>query len=812
MRTSCFLFLPLFFLIISCSVVKKETIQVVELSEPIIVRPPAEYRESPPILHQLIHTRLEVTPVWEKQQLNGIAYLTLNPYFFPQDSLFLDAKGFELTEVSLENPAKTPLKYNYDGFSIGIKLDKQYKRADTFTVKIIYIAKPEEALTSYHSAINEDKGLYFINPLGEDKEKPRQLWTQGQPESSSRWFPTIDHPNQRTTQEILITIDTSFITISNGRLVFSSFNGDGTRTDYWKQELNHPPYLAAMIIGEFAEIKDSWRDSIEVNYYVEKDFEPYARMVFGKTPEMMEFFSGLLKYDFPWEKYSQVVVRDYVSGAMENTGAVVYYDALQHDAREHLDNTYEDIIAHELFHHWFGNIVTNESWSNLALNEAFATYGEYLWNEYKHGREEADWGLQNDFNAYMQEAQYKKEALIRFNYHDPEELFDRHSYQKGGLILHMLRKHIGDDAFFTSLNRYLVQNEFKPVEFHHFRLAVEEVTGKDMNWFFNQWFLKPGHPVLEINHGYDPVQKEVVLVINQRQDVSQYPVYNIPVIVEVHSKEGKKKIPVTINREVEIISIPLESEPLLVNFDTEKMVLAEKIELKPLAQWIYQYRNTELYLDRYEAIASVFSRISEVDKVTLEDLISSALNDKFWNIRKFLIYQLREKKIPVSPVINAKIVEIAKSDPKSAVRAEALLYLSSTGYNDKSLYLEKVNDSSYTVVSEALGALNKLSSKDALEVAKSLENERNSRIKISVGNIYAENPSSENHLFFKNALRELNQYQRYSFLPVYARYLERADPEIKTEGIAIISQYAETTSVNWQKVMIQTILARLKAK
>ena len=169
-----------------------------------------------------------------------------------------------------------------------------------------------------------------------------------------------------------------------------------------------------MAIGEFAIVKDKWR-GIDVSYYVEPKFEKYARMVFGNTPEMIEFFSQKFGVDYPWKKYSQVVVRDFVSGAMENTTATVHMEALQHDHRYHLDETEEDYISHELSHHWFGDYVTCESWANLPLNESFATYAEVLWREYKYGIDEAEHHLSGDFSSYFAESQTKREPLIRFN-------------------------------------------------------------------------------------------------------------------------------------------------------------------------------------------------------------------------------------------------------------------------------------------------------------------------------------------------------------------------------------------------------------
>ncbi|MDW8274269.1 MAG: M1 family metallopeptidase, partial [Chitinophagales bacterium] len=399
------------------------------------------YRAAYSIEFDLLHTKLDVFVDWSKQHLPGKAWLTLKPHFYPTDSLVLDAKGFDLKEVSLvsKDGSRKPLSFSYDSLKLKIRFNKKIYAHDTLQLYIEYTAKPNERKSGGSAAIASDKGLFFINPLGAEKNKPTQLWTQGETEANSCWFPTIDAPNQRCTGEISITCEKKYLTLSNGLLTSSVDLGNGLRKDTWTMRLPHAPYLFMIVVGEFAVVKDKWRN-ITVDYYVEPEYAPYAKDIFGHTPEMLEFFSKKLGYDFPWPKYAQVIVRDYVSGAMENTSASLFGEFVMRTRRELLDNNYEDIVAHELFHQWFGDLVTCESWSNLPLNESFATYGEYLWAEHKYGKMEADKMLYQNLKSYFDEAQTKNETLIRFFYNDKEEMFDRHSYEKGGHVLHMLRK------------------------------------------------------------------------------------------------------------------------------------------------------------------------------------------------------------------------------------------------------------------------------------------------------------------------------------------------------------------------------------
>lgn len=444
----------------------------------------------------LINTKLDVSFNWKKQYLYGKATLTLTPYFYPQDSLILDAKGFDIHEVSILNGPDLP--YNYkDGKKLRIKLNKQYTRKDTIEIFIDYTSKPNERTADGSSAITSDKGLYFINPLGKDSTKMREIWTQGESQSNSAWFPTFDSPNFRSHEEINMTVDTGFVTLSNGLLQYSELNGDGTRTDHWKMNKPIAPYLFMMAVGKYAVVQDKWEKgdkSIDVDYYVRPKYKKYAQQIFGNTPEMLTFYSNILGIDYPWSKFSQVAVQDYVSGAMENTTAVVIGSFIEQTSREMIDGNREPVLAHELFHHWFGDYVTTESWSNIPLNESFATMGEYLWIEHKYGEDAADEHLQQDVNSFLSDKSARTEPLIRY-YYDPqhrESLFDVVSYQKGGAILQMLRKMVGDSAFFKSLNYYLKQNKLSTVEVAQLRLAFEKITGEDLHWFFNEWFFQNG--------------------------------------------------------------------------------------------------------------------------------------------------------------------------------------------------------------------------------------------------------------------------------------------------------------------------------
>ncbi|HZY35758.1 MAG TPA: M1 family aminopeptidase, partial [Mucilaginibacter sp.] len=345
------------------------------------------YRGTAPRVNDLVHTKLDVRFDYKNRYLYGKEWVTLKPHFYPTDTLRLDAKGMDLKNISIvENGKYIPLKYAYDdSLTVNIHLDKVYHNYEKYTIFIDYTSKPDQLKAKGSAAINAAKGLYFVNPDSAEKGKPVQIWTQGETESNSAWFPTIDKPEQRTTEEISMTVPAKYVSLSNGRLSAQKLNGDGTRTDTWKMDLPHPPYLFMMTVGNFKIYHDHWRNK-DVDYYLEPAYAPYAKEIFGLTPEMMDFYSKILGVDYPWNKYSQVVVRDYVSGSMENTTATLHGEQVQETHRELIDANYDfarQSIAHELFHMWFGDLVTCESWSNLTLNESFADFSEMLWAEHK---------------------------------------------------------------------------------------------------------------------------------------------------------------------------------------------------------------------------------------------------------------------------------------------------------------------------------------------------------------------------------------------------------------------------------------------
>lgn len=748
------------------------------------------YRESAPRINDLVHTKLNVKFDYSKSQMNGKAWITLAPHFYPTDSLTLDAKGMDIHKVAIVKGASSkPLKFDYDQWKLDIKLDKTYKGGEKYTIYIEYTAKPDEVKVQGSAAITDAKGLYFINPRGEEKDKPTQIWTQGETEATSVWCPTIDKPDQKTTNEISMTVPAKYVTLSNGKLAGQKNNGDGTRTDTWKMDLPHAPYLFFMGVGEYSIIKDTYKGK-EVNYYVEKEYAPVARKIFGNTPEMMGFFSKVLGVEYPWVKYSQIVGRDYVSGAMENTTATLHQESAQQDARELLDgNAWESTIAHELFHQWFGDLVTCESWSNLTLNESFANYSETLWDEYKYGKDAGDAQNYGDMQGYIG-SQSEKKNLVRFYYNDKEAMFDAVSYNKGGRILHMLRSYVGDSAFFKSLNLYLTANKFKPAEAHHLRLAFEEVTGRDLNWFWNQWYFGAGHPKLTIDYVYDDNAKTVQVIVKQTQAGDK--VFILPIAIDMYNGANKVRHDVWVKNKVDTFTFSYNSRPDLVNVDGKKTLLAEKKDNKTLENFIHQYKYAGGYLDRREAID--FASRNQDNPKALE-LMVLALKDKYHGLRSYAIGKLDLKNETVRKQAEPVLTEIAQRDPKTTVRGSALTALAQ--YNDgayKSLFTKSVNDSSYSVAGTALDALFKLDSAAAVAEAKRLAKYRaKNRLMESITNILVKSGDEASFDIIAKAFRNMPISQaKFNLLQPFCDFLSIVkDTKKVKEGVDLVVEFRD---------------------
>ena len=690
----------------------------------------------------LEHTKLKVSFDFKAKELNGEAWLTLHPHFYKSAAVVLDAKAMLIDAVQL---GETPLEYSYDGLRLEVVLPKVYKEGESYTLYIKYTAQPEKVRQKGTSAINKVKGLYFVNANSNDTGVSNQVWTQGRTEASSCWFPTIDSPNQKSSQEMYMTVPNRFKTISNGTLERQISNSNGTRTDYWNFKQKHAPYLFFMGVGEFTIVEDVYKN-IPLQYYVSEKYAPQAKAIFGNTPEMMSYFSELLGVDYPWNSYKQLVGSGFTNTGMANTTVVIHGEQAYQVPGQLIDaNTHESAIANALFHHWFGNLVTAESWSHIALNTSFAKYGEYLWRAHKYGNNAADAELHEQVGLYRQGDHFDKN-LVRFYYKDPEALFDVVSSNKGASIVHMLRNYVGDTAFFRALNLYLTKYKFQSTEVHQMRLAFEEVTGEDLNWFFNQWFFGKGHPSLAISYDYNLLEKTVTVNVQQRGAV-----FYFPLAIDFVEDGKLRRERIFVDGEETSFVFPYTKAPEVILINADGVLLVDIDEAKTTKQYIAQLKHARNFGLKKEAIAILAKR--QDDKKAF-NAIANAMSDPFYKVRVLAIEQLNLGNKFSKRAVIEKLQEIALQDKKTLVRAAAIEVLGKlVDPTYLPIFQKSLKSASYTVLGKTLVALYYVDQAAAIQLAKEIPNEVREIIALPLTRIFIEaNDEDELSFIAKNVL------------------------------------------------------------
>ncbi len=504
------------------------------------------------------HLALDLDLDFDEKAVSGKATLDFERQDPDHHELVLDAIGFELGKVRLDTgKGQTNARYEYDGDRITVHIPARAKRG---RLEVQYRAVPR-------------RGLYFLSPDAEVSDRPEQVWSQCQDEDARHWFPCHDKPHVKMTTELKVRVPTGFVALSNGELVGSQKpKGKGRRWRYhFRLDRPHPSYLVTLVAGRFDVIEDrmarSGEREVPVAYYVPPGRAKDGRRSFGKTPHMIELFSRLTGVAYPWSRYSQVVVSDFIFGGMENTTATTMYEHILLDERAALDVASEDLVAHELAHQWFGDYVTCRDWSHGWLNEGFATFFEHLEREDRLGLDEYEHGVRGDLAAYLGEAnsRYMRPIVCR-DYQHPIDLFDRHLYEKGGLVLHMLRRELGDKLFWAGIGAYLERHAHGIVETNDLQRALEEASGRSLERFFDQWVYRPGHPVLKVKVSYE--DKLLSVNVKQAQKTGATAVFAYPLEIEVNDKSGRvRRYRKDVTEVNDALVVGLPERPAWVAFD-----------------------------------------------------------------------------------------------------------------------------------------------------------------------------------------------------------------------------------------------------
>ncbi|MFQ3584286.1 MAG: M1 family aminopeptidase [Cyanobacteriota bacterium] len=639
---------------------------------------------------QVQHIRLQLDLDLESEIVLGHCQIRLQPVRAGIHTLKLDAVRLGIQSVQVDGEAQT---FTDDGESLQIQLS-QPTGEDPLTLEITYrLEKPE-------------RGLYFIKPSAHYPDKPVQVWTQGEDEDSRYWFPCFDYPGQLATSELVVTVPAPYRVMSNGRLLAVEQLPGGRTRYHWYQEQVHPTYLMTLAVGDFAEIQDHWQ-GIPVTYWVEKGREADAKRSLGKTPAMMEFFSNAFGYPYPYPKYAQVCVADFIFGGMENTSTTLLTDRCLMDERAALDYLWtESLVAHELAHQWFGDLLVIKHWSHAWLKEGMATYAEVLWEEYTTGYEEAAYHRYQDQQAYLNEdsSRYRR-PMVTHVYKEAIELYDCHIYQKGGCVYHMIRHQLGDDLFQKAIQTFVHNHAHRTVETIDLLRAIDQATGQNLAPLFDQYVFRGGHPDYKVAYSWDPDANLAKVTVTQTQDKEYLFDLRIPIVFGFVSESSPlpklKTFTVRIHEAEQSFYFPLEEKPSFISFDHGNHTL-KTVELT--------YGIPELKAQLYHAPDSIArllaaQALAKKGGVEVVRALETALKQEpYWHVRVEICKALGSLSLDQA----FEVLRSSLQDPSPHVRKAAIEALS----QQKSLenfqvirpFLEQ-GDPSYQVEAAAAVAL-----------------------------------------------------------------------------------------------------------
>lgn len=653
--------------------------------------PEASPKHTPDRLVDVTHIKIECSVDLKTKLLKATCTTDLVAVAPSVERMVFDAIDLQIFEVL--DGAGTELKYERTDDKIIVNFRQPLKAGAQTKIVIRYQVQEPRA------------GLYFIEPTKDYPNRPLQLWTQGQDEDNRYWFPCHDSPNEKATTEMVVTVDDYLTAVSNGALINVTNDSMSKRKTYhWKQSIPHASYLVTLCVGEFVELKDSWKNSqgqeIPVQYYTVSGREKETKFCFGKTPKMMEFFSKKLGVDYPYEKYAQVVAWDFIYGGMENTSATTQTEYTLHPESVEQDYSSEYLVAHELAHQWFGDLVTCNGWHHAWLNEGFATYSESLWTEYEHGIDEAL------YEIYTQEQLYKEESgsdysrpIVTNHYLKPSDIFDRHLYEKGGRVLHMLRHQVGDELWWKAVNLYLTTHREKTVETVDLRRAFETVSGQSLGWFFEQWVFKAGHPKLKAAVSWNSERSQVEVAIDQTQKITaEVPLFEFDLKIKICTDSGEEVHTVRVKEKNQKFSFHTDKKPSYCGVNVHNVVLGDweiAQERDALIAQLTQDTDVMGRITAAKALAKDHSRQS------VEALSSALFADKFWGVQVEVAQALGAIGSPLAKEALAKAVA-SLSHPKA--RKSALSALAGFGCELTLAVAEKaLQEDSSPLVQQAAG-------------------------------------------------------------------------------------------------------------
>jgi len=651
------------------------------------------------------HYKIEVEFDHYLGKVIGQTTITLKPK--KNNFKYFEVDAFKFKDVEVTTTTGTILESVVSDTTIIIILEKEYQRGEELSVVIKYTALPE-------------KGLYFFSPDKGHPETPKQIWSQGEGMDNHHWFPCYDYPNDRATFEVIATVDAGLTAISNGKLISTEKVGNKTKFHY-SFDKTSVSYLVSLVVGEYQKFEQFYKN-IPVEYFVYPNHSKEdALRSFGRTPQMIDFFSNYTGYDYPYSKYTQAIVTNFMYSGMENISFTTLTDRTMHCEQAHLDHSSDGLVAHELAHQWWGDLVTCREWSDIWLNEGFATYFTELFFEHYYGDDEFSYSMFDKMRGVINRENHKPQFLSKGN----------DAYSKGASVLHMLRNYIGDESFQDAINLYAHRFAFANAETHDLRKAMEDASGINLFTFFDQWWLNGNIPTLSVETDYDKSNKQLSILVKQQQDSATVrPVYDLKLYVGLEVDDVYSEHQIHITKREQKFSIDMESAPGMVIFDAGQNLLKNCTISKSVDDWKYQAQKAYRVVDRIHALKMLGDFVDSANCTNIAKfLIDRCKSETFYGLRLESIKTFNKiNTIPDENKLNLRneLDQIYQKESKSSVRVELVKALSNTSTTEAQYDFVKLfhSDPSFDVKVAALNAaieLNKDKASDLIETALNID-------------------------------------------------------------------------------------------
>jgi len=715
-----------------------------------------EHGEAPSRSYHVLHYKIAVAIDEKDKSVRGTVTTTLTPFVNDFRTVVLDAE-----EMTIERCywGKNEFRFDTDTSKLTIHLDKAYSNNDTLNISVQYFCTPKH-------------GMSFTGPDSAYPKRHWQFWSQGEDITNHFWFPCYDFPNEKATSEVIATVDKNFSVLSNGKLIsVKDHPKEGTKTFHWQETKPHATYLIMVAGGEYKILHDK-AGKLPLDYYVYADDTLNARAAFGQTPDMIQYFNKMIGFSYPWEKYGQIILQDHFGG-MENTSATTLTDlGTVYDRRARIDESPTSLLAHELAHQWWGDVVTCKDWRHIWLNESFASYFDPLYHEYYLGKDEFDYTMFNDQQSGINvDTTRGRKPIVSV------ESYGENVYPRGAAVLHMLRFVLGDTLFWRAINHYITKYQFQPVETNDFKIAIEEATGQNLYWFFDEWVYRAGHPFFDLSYTWNDSSRSVLLSVKQIQTIdSLTSIFRMPVNVEITTPSGATTHRIDILSKDSVYILPADARPLLVVFDKGNWILKEVKFRKSTDEWTYQVEHAPSMISRLRALQAI-GKLPD-NSSFLPIVIKAMEGDTFWAVRREAVLQSEKLHLGNDSLkgLLKQALMISANDRKSSVRSAAVGRLGTFRDTDVVDFVKsKLDDSSYNVMQSALRSIAKADSAHALPVLEK----------------YLDYPSYRNKVATAafNAIASVDSAKALSLGPVYGRY--GAPPEMRYTALGIMNRYGK---------------------